>query len=148
MGNVRTATQNDLTRSSFDAEDTARLNQLLAANAEIAKQRAIFRSDREEFEAAAMRRPLTAEKAFAYLGLILGSLGPFSIFLSIVLNASPDQRLMVFLFLFLVANSVTASVGCLAGKTVGRAIMSIRNRRWPTYIALSVLLGFAWGGIS
>lgn len=145
MGNVRTATQNDLTR----ADDTDRLNQLLAANGEIAKRRAIFRSDREEFEAAAMKRPLTAEKAFAYLGLTLGSLGPFSIILSFLLQMNqfePGQAL--FVGLALLATAVTAAVGYGTGKTIGRMIMSLRSRSWPTFIALSALLGVAWGGIS
>lgn len=148
MGNVRTATQNDLTLRSFDADDTARLDQLLAANAEIAKRRVIFRSDREELDALTMKRPINAEQAFAYLGLMLGTLGPFSIFLSIVLNANLDPGLIMFLFLFLVANAVTATVGCFSGKTVGRAVMSFRNRSWPSYIALSSLLGIVWGGFA
>lgn len=146
MGNVRTATQNDLTWKSFDAD---RLNQLLAANAEIAKRRAIFRSDREEFEASAMKRPLTAEKAFAYLGLTLGSLGPFSIILSFILQMNrfePGQAL--FVGLALLATVATAAIGYGTGKAVGRMIVSLRSRSWPTFIALSVLLGVAWGGIS
>lgn len=149
MGNVRTATQNDLTRRFLDPDDIARLNQLLAANAEVAKQRALFRSDREKFEAAAMKRPLTAEKAFAYLGLTLGSLGPFSIILSFLLEMNrfePGQAL--FILLALLATTTTAAVGYATGKTVGRMIVSLRSRSWPTFIALSVLLGIAWGGIS
>jgi hypothetical protein len=79
---------------------------------------------------------------------MLGTLVPFSIFLSFVLNTNFEPGLIVFLFLFLVANSVTATVGCLSGRTVGRAVMSFRNRSWPSYLALSALLGIVWGGFS
>lgn len=147
MGNFRTATE--LQWGSRNNDDTARLDQLLAANAEIAKKRAAFRSDREEFEAAAMKRPLTAEKAFAYLGLTLGSLGPFSIFFNIVLNANGfDPGFGLAIGLFLIANTATAAMGFWTGKIVGRAIVSLRSRAWPAFVALSLLLGIAWGGIS
>lgn len=147
MGNFRTATE--LQWGSRNNDDTARLDQLLAANAEIAKRRAAFRSDREEFEAAAMKRPLPAEKAFAYLGLTLGSLGPFSIMLKIAMDANGfGEGTGLLIGLFLIANTVTAAVGFWTGKVVGRSLAALRSRSWPAFIALSVLLGVAWGGIS
>ncbi len=149
MGNVKTATSTDLQWGSRNNDDTTRLDQLLTANAEIAKRRAIFRSDRDEFEAAAMKRPLTAEKAFAYLGFTLGSLGPFSIFLKLVINANGfDPGFGLAIGLFLIANTATAAMGFWTGKVIGRAIVSLRSRSWPTFIALSLLLGVAWGAIS
>ena len=149
MGNVKTATPTDLQWGNLDSNDTARLDQLLAINAGTARQRLLFRSDREEFVASAMTRPLTAEKAFSFLGLTLGSLGPFSILLKIAIDGNGfDPGFGLAIGLFMIANVVTAAVGFWTGKAVGRMVVSLRSRSWPTLIALSVLLGVSWCGIS
>lgn len=112
MGNVRTATQNDIQWGNLEADDAARLDSLLAANAATLRKREIFRSDREEFDALAMKRPITPEKAFAYLGLTLGSLGPLSLLLKIAIDSNGfGAEFNLFVGLFLVATAATAAIG-------------------------------------
>src|SRR4051812_24197575 len=62
-----------------DAVD-ARLNWLLRANADTAERARLFRFAGEEEQMLLMRRPVSAEKAYALFGLLLGSLPPATIF--------------------------------------------------------------------
>ena len=57
-----------------------RLNTLLAANAEIAREKTSFRTERERFEIELMKSPLATEKALAYFGAMLGLFPPFALF--------------------------------------------------------------------
>ena len=54
----------------------ARLNWLIAAEADAARRAHLFRTPREERELLLMRRPVAPERAFAQFGLLLGTLPP------------------------------------------------------------------------
>src|SRR4030095_1939629 len=61
-----------------------RLTYLLTLTAEIARDRASFRSDLERRQAFLMTRPIDSRKAYAYFGLMIGSMPPFAFVLTLI----------------------------------------------------------------
>jgi len=128
---------------SDDEISRRRLDMLLIANAEIARQKTIFRSETERVEAESMNHPLGFEKTFAYFGFLLGMLPPASLFFRF---ASVKVHPGIFVLLIFV-NLVTAVVGYFSGQIVGRLVRGL-EKSTPTRIALlSPLFGFLWGGV-
>lgn len=126
-----------------------RLEQLLAANSEIARRKSLNISELQELEAAVMLHPVSLEKSFAYFGLMLGSLPPASIIFAIFSSSGLANSDDSFLFaLMLAANILTASVGCLSGRLVSDCVRQIREFPMFTQLALLPLIGLSWGAIS
>jgi hypothetical protein len=126
-----------------------RLDALLEANAAIARQKALFKTEREWFEAEIMQRPVNTEKAFSYLGLMLGTLPPASFFIKFAIDSrvfESDGAWFVIVLLFV--NAATATAGYFSGKFIGRAARQIETYRWPTMLAIAPLLGILWGMIA
>lgn len=126
--------------------DIARLETILAANAEIARAKAEYRSEREEMEALTMSSPMRPDQAFAHLGLLLGSFPPVAIFARFLSERGPllaDDAWVV--FLLIVVNFTSAIVGYATGKLVGRAVARLEREPWWTMGALLPLIGLLWG---
>jgi hypothetical protein len=126
-----------------------RLDTLLAANAEIARQKAMFSSEREWLESETMQKPLDTEKAYSYFGLMLGLLPPASLILRFTIDSrifQSDGAWLVPLLLFM--NVVSATVGFFSGKFIGRAARQIETYKWWTMLSAAPFLGLLWGMIA
>lgn len=126
-----------------------RLDRLLAINAETTRRKLLNITERHECEAATMIHPVSLEKAFAYLGLMLGSLPPASIILAIFSSSAvinSDGSWLV--GLMFAANILTAIVGYLSGKLVSDCIRQVREFPIWTQFAILPLIGLSWGAIS
>jgi hypothetical protein len=122
-----------------------RLNTLLAINAETARQKAMYRTDKEKLEAELMKNPLSLDKTFSYFGLILGAFPPAAMFIRFAI----DTRLEGWVFgIMLIINLISAVVGFFSGKLVAKAVRSAENLGWFSMILVLPFLGLLWGGIS
>ena len=134
--------------AGFDREGELvrqRLNALLAINAETARQKAMYRSDREKLEAELMKNPLSLEKTFSYFGLLLGAFPPAALFIRFTIDARPEG--WVFGVMFII-NLISAVVGFFAGKLVGKAMRSVENLGWLSMILTLPFIGLLWGAVS
>src|SRR5512140_2347573 len=77
--------------SAGDEPVTRSLDLLLAANAATARERSLYPNLTVELEAKKMRRPINDRMAFAYFGLMLGSLPPASFFLLFIVKGSTSS---------------------------------------------------------
>ena len=136
-------------RDSEFADIQERLDILLEANEQIARQKAMFKNEREWLEAEAMRRPVNTEKAYSYLGLMLGTLPPASLFIRVAIGSrvlQSDGAWFVIVLLFV--NAASAAAGFFSGKFIGRAARQIETYRWWAMLAVAPLLGILWGMIA
>jgi len=139
-----------LNNAHFEFDEVQeRLDTLLEANAAIARQKALFRTENEWLEAEIMQRPVTTEKAYSYFGLMLGTLPPMSFFIKFAIDSrvfESDGAWFVIVLLFV--NAATATAGYFSGKFIGRAARQVETYRWPTMLAVAPLLGILWGMIA
>lgn len=126
-----------------------RLDSLLAVNAETAKQKAMFRTERENMEARLMENPITANKAFAYFGLMLGIFSPAAIFTRFLMDSGNFRAEDSWIFGVLgVVNLVTAMTGYFSGKLIARMVTKVESCPWLTMFLLLPLIGILWGIMS
>jgi len=138
----------DNERFEFD-EVQERPGALLEANAEIARQKAMFKTERERLEAEIMQRPINTEKAYSYLGLMLGTLPPASFFIRIAIDSRVLQSDGAwFIVVLLFVNAATAAAGFFSGKFIGRMARQVETYRWPAMLAVAPLVGILWGMIA
>jgi len=127
-------------------ESKQRLNILLAANAEIAEQKAVYGSEREKMEADLMFAPINSEQAFAYFGLLLGVFPPFAIFLKYFMETGPARSEKLWIFgVALIVSLLSALVGYFFGKTIGRWVRGIETRPWGAMLLIAPFIGLLWG---
>jgi hypothetical protein len=122
-----------------------RLNVLLELNAKTAREKMLYKSDREKQEAGFMRRPLDTSKAFSYFGLMLGTLPPaaiFAKFLSETFTRNGEAWIIGFI---LIMNIITAIVGYFSGKLIGKIVKESETYSWQTMILLTPFVGILWG---
>jgi len=119
-----------------------RLNSLLAINAETARQKAMYASDREALEAGMMKNPLSLEKTFSYFGLLLGIFPPAAIFIRFAVENRLDG--WVFGVMFII-NLISAVVGFFSGKAVAKMVRLVENSSWAAMLLLMPLIGLIWG---
>jgi len=122
-----------------------RLNTLLAINAETARQKVMYRTDREKLEAELMRNPLDLEKTFSYFGLILGAFPPAAMFIRFAIDARLDGWVFG---VMLIINLISAIVGFFSGKVIAKAVRSIEKMGWVSMILVLPFLGLLWGAVS
>ncbi|MGI9034771.1 MAG: hypothetical protein ACR2GD_01915, partial [Pyrinomonadaceae bacterium] len=118
------------------------LNKLLAANAEIAREKTLFQNYREQLEASLMKNPLSTEKAFAYFGLLLGLFPPASIFLKMFFDKNVGFGIVV---LLVFVNLVCAAGGYFSGKLTGKLIFKTENYSRNKMLLTLPLIGILWG---
>ncbi len=121
------------------------MNTLLALNAETARQKAMFRSDREKLEAELMKNPLTLEKTFSYFGLLLGAFPPAALFLRFAFEGKVEGWVFG---VMLIINLISAVVGFFSGKIVARLIRHLENNSWSAMLLALPFIGLLWGGVS
>lgn len=123
-----------------------RLNILLAVNAETARKKLMFRSDREELEASLMSNPLSIEKTFSCFGLLLGTFPPAAIFTRVLIDTRTFQSDDFWILgVFLIVNFISAVVGFLSGKAIGKMVSEIEKVSWTKMILTLPFIGIFWG---
>ena len=126
----------------------ARLNWLVAADAEAERRARLFRTPREEREMLMMSRPVHAERAFALFGLLLGTLPPAAIFFRLCWLFASDMREQSFLLLFIPMLAVCAVVGRLMGARLGAAIGDFERGRWAHMLLFTLAAGMGWAAVT
>jgi hypothetical protein len=126
-----------------------RLDFFLAANAETARQKAIFRTDHEVIEAGMMQNPLTIEKTFAYFGLLLGTFPPAAIFAKFALDSGIlyNDGAWILGVMFII-NLISAIVGYFSGKFIARSVRELENYSWHSMLLIAPFIGMIWGIIA
>ena len=123
-----------------------RLNTLITANNETDRQKLLFRSEREQFEAELMQNPFSTEKAFAYLGLMLGAFPPLAFFTKFVTDAGSFNRDDFWLLgVFFIVNLISAVVGFFSGKFIGKTVKELEKLSWTKMLLISPFVGLVWG---
>ncbi|MBV9211781.1 MAG: hypothetical protein JOZ52_14165, partial [Acidobacteria bacterium] len=129
----------------------ARLNWLLRANAAEAKRARLFRFAGEEEQMQLMRQPVSTEKAYALLGLLLGSLPPASIFARLFGYGIGGGGLHInrgsgaIFFLCLMMNVICGVVGYAMGIGMSRAALRFERQSWTKMLMMMPLVGAGWG---
>lgn len=138
---------NDLASRERDAELTSvRLNALLDANAEIAREKAMFKTEANRLEAETMSAPLSIKKSFSYFGLMLGTFPPAAVFLRYAMDSGLGGSEDIWIIpVILIVNLVSAIVGFFTGKVVGSIFASLERAPWVAMLAISPLIGLLWG---
>ncbi len=132
--------------SGDDKLTEKRLSDLLALNAETARQKSLFRTEREKTEAALMTAPLSNEKCFAYFGLLLGIFPPAAFFARFLIDTRTFQSDNFWLLGFvLLVNLIAAGVGFLSGKFIGRTVAEFERASWTRMIFALPFVGAFWG---
>src|SRR5207237_6631572 len=123
-----------------------RLNILLAINAEREREKSLYASDKEKVEASLMKKPLTSEQAFAYLGLLLGAIPPAAMFTRFLLDSrSFRQEDIWILGVFFIVNLVSSVVGYFSGKLIGKIAREMEKVSWTTMLLTLPFIGILWG---
>lgn len=144
-----TTTTTNLERPVEGNDLYARLNWLVAANAEESRRRKLFRNAAQEEELLLMRRPIDARRAFALLGLLLGLFPPAAIFIKMFgYGATGYQTNAILFFICLLMNLTCAAAGYGMGKALSRAVEQAERRRWSVMMMLLPLIGAAWGAVT
>ena len=129
-----------------DQTTLRRLEILLAENAETARSKNSYRTDREMFEAELMRHPLSPDKVFSFFGLMLGTLPPATLFARFILETRTfESRDAWVIGVLVIVNIVTAIVGYFSGKLIAKMVSGVENYRWPFMIMILPLIGLLWG---
>jgi len=123
-----------------------RLNNLLEINAETRRRKAMFRSEREELEAALMSNPYSVKRTFSYFGLLLGTFTPAAMFARFIIDArifqSNDFWILGVMF---VINLLAAAGGYYSGRLIGRIVSEAEKISWTQMILTLPFVGILWG---
>lgn len=127
----------------------ARLNWLVAVNAEEERRRKMFRDPTEEEKVLLMRHPMDTRRAYALFGLLLGIFPPAAIFSKIFgYGVSGPMRGALLFLACLGMNTVCAWVGYVMGKALSGAAESAERDRWDLMMILIPFLGAGWGAVT
>ena len=126
-----------------------RLDYLLAVNAETARQKAMFQSDKEKLEADLMKNPLNSEKTYAYFGLLLGTFPPAAFFTKFAIDSriALGEEAWIFGVLFIV-NLISAVVGYFSGKLIAKSVREVEKYSWRSMFLVLPFIGMFWGMLS
>lgn len=123
-----------------------RLAVLLEVNAGIARERAVYRTDRDRMEAMLMANPIDSSKAFSYFGLMMGTMPPITLAIRSIADGNAGEAIEVFFVVLLIlAGLLAGAVGNVSGQLIPAAINAFRDFRAPNRIVMLGLIGFAWG---
>lgn len=140
---------NDLGNISNDELTLQRLNALLAMNAENAREKSLFASEREKTEAELMKNPLSTEKSFSYFGVLLGTFPPAAFFLRFFSDTramrSEDAWILGVAAIVIL---ISSTVGFFSGKLIGRIVRNFETMSWTKMILLLPFVGILWGIMS
>jgi hypothetical protein len=137
---------------SFGGDDELtrqRLDALLALNAETAREKSLYASEKEKIEAGLMKNPLTTEQAFSHLGLLLGFFSPSAFVLRLFMENQNFRREDAWLLgVLMMVNLVSAIVGYFSGRSIGRIVRNLENDSWMKMLLLLPFVGLLWGALS
>lgn len=149
-GNTQTAFSqiNDASFTKFDGDELVRqrLDLLLQANAEIAREKSAFSSEREKLDAALMKNPFSVEKTFAYFGLLLGSFPPAALFTRFFIDSRIFQSTELWILgVAAIVVLVSTVVGYFSGKFIGKIVFGLEKMSWSKMLMMLPLIGIFWG---
>jgi hypothetical protein len=120
----------------------------LKLNAETVRAKANFKSEFEQFEVDLMKNPLSAEQAFAYLGLLLGSVPQLTTIFLIIYRSQGNGDYAAVIAFGLIITIITSLVGYFTGKKVGTTVINLENLSWTKMILFTPFVGLLWGIIT
>jgi hypothetical protein len=150
-GNTQTAARqiNHASFADFDGDSELarqRLDLLLDANAEIAREKSTFIFEREELEASLMKNPLSVEKTFAHLGLLLGVFPPTALFTRFFIDSRIFQGEDVWILgIAAIVTLVSTVVGYFSGKFIGNIVFELEKMSWSKMLTALPFIGIFWG---
>jgi hypothetical protein len=153
-GNTQTANcqHNHASIADLDAAGELvhqRLDLLLQVNAEVAREKSTFPSEREKFEAFLMKNPLSIGKTFAYFGLLLGIFPPAALFTRLFIDARIFQGEDFWILgVVAIVNLISALAGYLSGKFIGKIVSELERSSWSKMLATLPFVGIFWGVIA
>ena len=138
--------------SNYERDDELalqRIDVLLAANAETVREKRLFRSEREKTEAAIMKNPLSTVQSFSYFGLILGTFTPAAMFTRFLIDSRGLRSEDIWILgIIAIVNIISAIVGFLSGKLIGKIVREVENYAWWKMLLLLPFIGIFWGIMS
>jgi hypothetical protein len=142
-------------KTSFDfaniSNQSERLTEILNANAKIANDKLLYHNDLEKRERDLMKNPITNEKAFARLGLLLGTFPPMMIFGLYLtqITRQPQSNFESFFAFLIFINIICAVVGYYSGKKIiSQLVAKAETYSWSSMVLLMPLIGILWGIIT
>lgn len=132
--------------NSFCQFSQVRLNKLLAINKETAREQSLYKSIREKEEATFLKNPLSIENAISYFGLLIGTVTPTAIFTRFSIDAKifHGDDLWI-LGIFAIVNLITAIVGFVSGRHIGKLVAELENQSWSSMMLALPFVGIFWG---
>ncbi len=150
-GNTQTAARqiNHASFADFDGDGELarqRLDLLLEANVEIAREKSTFIFEREELEASLMKNPLSVEKTFARLGLLLGAFPPAALFTRFFIDSRIFQGEDVWILgVAAIVTLISTVVGYFSGKLIGNIVFELEKMSWSKMLTALPFIGIFWG---
>ena len=150
-GNTQVANRQINPASIADLDGTnefvrQRLDLLLQANAEIAREKSTFFSEREKLEALMMKNPLSIDKTFAYLGLLLGTFPPAALFTRLFIDARIFRGEDVWILgIVAIVILISALTGYFSGKFIGNVVFELEKLSWSKMLTTLPFVGILWG---
>jgi len=119
---------------------------LLQANAEIAREKSTFFSEQEKLEALLMKNPLSIDKTFAYLGLLLGTFPPAALFTRLFIDARIFRGEDVWILgIVAIVILISALTGYFSGKFIGNVVFELEKLSWSKMLTTLPFVGILWG---
>lgn len=135
--------------TNIDGDDklvSERLELLLETNAEIAREKSIFISEREKLEASLMKNPLSVEKTFANFGLLLGAFPPAALFTRFFIDSRIFQSEDVWILgIAAIVTLISTVVGYFSGKFIGNIVFEAEKLSWSKMLLTLPFVGILWG---
>ncbi len=150
-GNTQTAARqiNHASFADFDGDGELarqRLDLLLETNVEIAREKSTFIFEREKLEASLMKNPLSVEKTFARLGLLLGAFPPTALFTRFFIDSRIFQNEDVWILgIAAIVTLVSTVVGYFSGKLIGNIVFELEKMSWSKMLTALPFVGIFWG---
>lgn len=133
-------------RESDDESTEKRLAALFALNSQIAREKSLFRSERERTEHALMTNPWSVEKTFATFGLLLGVFPPLAMFIKFFSDKGIVRAEDLWMIgVVAIINLIAAIVGYFSGRLIGRIVFELEKLSWTEMILALPFFGIFWG---
>ncbi len=100
-----------------------------------------------------MSRPVSAQRAYALFGMLLGALPPAAIFGRLLgYGVNGSMRMFAWdaalFFLCLVINAVSCLMGYLLGSSLNYEAFKSERSSWTRMLLLMPVIGAAWGAVT
>lgn len=123
-----------------------RLGWLIAENHRIAREKALYRNDRERLEALTMRGRLKISQAYRWFGFLLGSVTPAAIVAKALANdVTIGNDELLFTMLITLAGLLAGTAGYFSGKLAAKTVERAKKFSLPNRAAVIAFVGMTWG---